>query len=111
MGKNASTAAMTTFGVRPNPNQTTNSGTSATFGTTCVATMKGFNIFSARGILPRSAPRPTPMMVAKKNPRIVSQTVIQVWSHMLGRVRLASHSIITRDGGGRINLLTLKTRT
>ena len=41
MGKNAIIATMMIFDVIPKPNQMMNSGISATFGTTCEATMTG----------------------------------------------------------------------
>ena len=40
-GKNAMSAAFTTFEVRPSPNQTTMSGASATLGSDWNMTMKG----------------------------------------------------------------------
>ena len=41
IGKNAIIATMMIFDVIPKPNQMMNSGISATFGTTCEATMTG----------------------------------------------------------------------
>ena len=41
IGKNAIRNAISTFGVRPKPNHTTNSGAIATFGTTCDDTITG----------------------------------------------------------------------
>lgn len=46
-GKKDSVAAMAIFEVVPNPNHKTNSGTSATLGTTCEATTNGFPMASS----------------------------------------------------------------
>ena len=41
IGKKAISAPITILGIRPKPNQTMNSGPSATLGTACVATIQG----------------------------------------------------------------------
>ena len=64
--------ATITFDVMPKPNQTTKSGTSATFGTTCVATMKGLSVSSSQRMRAISTPRTTPMSAAQKNPTSVA---------------------------------------
>ena len=68
----ATTAAITTFEVTPNPNQTMKSGTSATFGTTWVATMNGFIVSSSQRVRPSSTPKPTPITIAHAKPTNVS---------------------------------------
>jgi hypothetical protein len=72
MGKKASTVATTIFDSVPKPNQRMKSGTSATFGTTCVATMNGLSARSSHSALPSNVPRPTPIRQASTKPTSVS---------------------------------------
>ena len=72
IGKKASTAATTIFDSGPKPNHRMNSGTSATFGTTCVATINGLAARSSHGVLPSTVPSATPMTLANRKPSSVS---------------------------------------
>jgi hypothetical protein len=67
IGKNARIAAMMILDVVPNPNQITNSGMNATFGTTCRATIAGCSARSSQTMRPRIAPAamPTNSAIAK----------------------------------------------
>ena len=111
IGKKARIEAITTFDVMPKPNQTTNSGTSATFGMTWVAITNGLSMRSRRGILPSRKPRPTPKMLAKTKPRKVSHAVTPVWNQTLLLPRNPNHATTTSEGGGSTSLLTLNNWT
>ena len=63
----------------PKPNQTMNSGTSATFGTTWEATINGRSARSSQAIRPRTAPMPTPRTSAMPKPTRVSVRVTVRW--------------------------------
>src|SRR5262249_60703287 len=98
-GKKAIRNAISTFGSSPKPNQTRNSGATATFGMACDETRSGrterenvghMKIASASGI-------PTTMLSA--NPSKISAVVIQPWNRR--RDALATKETAMALGGGK----------
>ena len=68
-GKNEITAAITTLLVMPKPNQTTNSGASATFGTVWKATTYGMKVRSISRTWEIAVPqRPAPPLTPSRKP-------------------------------------------
>src|SRR5262245_2995613 len=100
IGKNASIADMITFEVIPKPNQITNSGISATLGTTCEATMSGRRVRSSHGTLPSTTPTATPHTTAIRNPLIVSVAVTWACDHVSGSLTTSTRLARTVSGGG-----------
>ena len=103
IGKKPISAAMMIFELMPKPNQITNSGMSATLGTTWEATMSGRRLISISGTLPRITPVITPKTSAIRKPTTASVVVTwascQVWDVPSALNRLSK----IRVGAGRIS--------
>jgi hypothetical protein len=79
-GKNATNAALTTFDVSPNPNQTMMSGANATFGIAWNMTMKGYRKYSSRLLSATIIPNMKAKQQPSANPMKVSASVTPIWS-------------------------------
>ena len=77
MGKNAIRNAINTFGTRPNPNQTSSSGATATFGMACDEMRSGSTEREKAGHMKMASASGTPTTMLSRNPNTISTVVTQ----------------------------------
>ncbi len=77
IGKNAMRNAISTFGSRPNPNQTRSSGATATFGMACDETRSGSTERENAGHMKMASASGTPTTMLSRYPNTISIVVTQ----------------------------------
>src|SRR5262249_36917794 len=82
IGKNESTNAVITAGTVPIPNQSTSTGTTATFGTELKATSSGLKQRLRNGDAPIRTPRTIPNTTEMPNPSRVVRSVCRAFGHI-----------------------------
>src|SRR5262245_30783676 len=99
IGKNAISAAMSTLGFMPKPNQTMKSGAIAITGSVCDATMIGFSPRASMRDDETATAIATPTRVATANPASTSWNVVHAAGRSSSRPGPTASSAIA-DGGG-----------
>ena len=100
--------AISTFGSRPNPNQTRNSGATATFGMACDETRSGSTERENAGHTKMASASGTPSAMLSKKPSTISTVVVQPCLRM--RAALSANDTTIWLGEGSRKAGTLKTR-
>jgi hypothetical protein len=85
IGKKHNKNTIINLGIRPNPNQVTNKGANAIFGTSCNATVLGYSVLRRNTENAMIKDNGTPNTTERINPPKLSRPVTQVYFRISGK--------------------------